>query len=96
MQRKSIVRAKVKKSELKVIISKMNSGKNGKHYLGKPLFCAKEIPKTEGMGILPRFGTNVIFSHLQPCSQNEYNTSSNRNGITRAQFQDKNGQRVLK
>ena len=69
MQRKSIVRAKVKKSELKVIISKMNSGKNGKHYLGKPLFCAKEIPKTEGMGILPRFGTNVIFSHLQPCSQ---------------------------
>ena len=29
----------------------MNSGKNGKHYLGKPLFCAKEIPKTEGMGI---------------------------------------------
>ena len=69
----------------------MNSGKNGKHYLGKPLFCAKEIPKTEGMGIC--LGLELMLCFLTCNRVPKMNTilSSNRNGITRAQFQDKNG-----
>ena len=83
---------KVKSRVFKSTFQVMN-GKNGEYYLEKPLFCAKEIPNTEGMEIC--LGLELMLylltSHLQPCSQMNTIPSSNRNGITRAQFQDKNG-----
>ena len=53
------------KTGVKSNFSKMKNGKNGKHYLEKPLFCAKKMPK---------FGTNVVFFSLATVFPNEYNT----------------------
>ena len=67
-------------------------GKTG-NITWKNHYFVQKMPNTEGMGICLGLELMLYFltSHLQPCSQMNTIPSSNRNGITRAQFQDKNG-----